>query len=121
MNIQVGNLPNEVLIEILLKTETAKDLMDICSTSKRIYNLCKSESVAKHIIQNLIRVNKPTVFGTYQGFLKHYLKRANTLHKDTIKFDTESFYRNFDSLVRQKAKSKSWTKNFEEKFGKLEL
>ena len=33
------NLPNELLIEILLKTNNEKDLIKLCSTSKKFYYL----------------------------------------------------------------------------------
>ena len=118
---QFDDLPNELLIEVLLKTQTEKELIELCSASKRMYDLCKTESVAKHIITNFIKIVKPKVFATYQGFLKHYIKRAKIVHKDTVKFDSVNFYRSFDAIVRHKAKSDSWAKSFEAKFGKLSL
>jgi hypothetical protein len=109
------NLPNEMLIEILLKTNTKNELMKICSTSKRIYNLCKTETVAKHIIKNLIKLKKPDVFNTYRGFLKHYLVRAKTLHPDTIKYDSYDFY-NRQLPETLKSKGQNYLENFRKKF-----
>lgn len=109
------NLPSEILIEILLKTNTKNELMKICSTSRRIYNLCKTESIAKHIMQNLIKLKKPEAFDTYRGFLKHYIQRANTFHHDTVKYDSYDFYnRTLPNIV--KYKDKKYLENFRKKF-----
>lgn len=109
------NLPNEMLIEILLKTNTKNELMKICSTSKHFYNLCKTEPVAKHIMKNLIKLNKPEAFDTYRGFLKHYLIRAKTLHPDTIKYDSYDFYnRQLPSIIKNKGQT--YLEKFKMKF-----
>jgi hypothetical protein len=89
------NLPNELLIDILLKTESKNELIKLCKSSKRLYNLCKTETVAKHIIKNLIKLDKPDVFLTYKGLLKHYIQHAKNVHLDTLKYDTKNFYKNF--------------------------
>lgn len=109
------NLPNEMLIAILLKTNTKNELMKICSTSKHIYNLCKTEIIAKHIMKNLIKLKKPEVFDTYRGFLKHYIQRAKTLHPDTIKYDSYDFY-NKQLPETIKSKGKIYLANFRKKF-----
>jgi hypothetical protein len=100
----IQDLPNELIIEILLTTTNEKQLMNICSISKNIYNLCKEESVAKHIMKNIIQIKKPNIFKTYSGFLKHYIQLANTLHKDFMKQDSINFYRNFDYIMQQRRK-----------------
>ena len=74
-------LPNELLIDILLQTKTKKELINLCKTSKKLYTLCQTEQVSKHIITNLIRLEKPDVFLTYRGFLKHYIKYAEILNQ----------------------------------------
>lgn len=105
------NLPNEMIIEILLKTNTKNEFIKICSTSKRIYNLCKTETLAKHIMQNLIKLDKPKVFDTYRGFLKHYLVTSKTLHKDTIK----DFYNKILPDII-KSKDPNYLEKFKKKF-----
>lgn len=109
------NLPNEMLIEILLKTNTKNELMKICSTSKHIYNLCKTEPIAKHIMKNLIKLKKPEAFDTYRGFLKHYIQRAKVFHPDTVKYDSYDFYnRTLPDIV--KSKGEKYLENFKKKF-----
>ena len=67
-------LPNELLLEILLKTNNEKELMNICRINKRIYNLCSTEVIAKHLINNIINIKKPNIFTNYRNFLYHYLE-----------------------------------------------
>ena len=98
------NLPNELLIEILLKTNNEKDLIKLCSTSKKFYYLCKSEPVAKHIMIDFIKIKKPNVFKSYSGFLKHYLMFAKNAHQDTLKYDAAKFYSIFDNMSINKIK-----------------
>lgn len=86
-------LPNELLIDILLQTKTKKELINLCKTSKKLYNLCQTEHVAKHIIKNLIKLDKPEAFLTYRGFLKHYIQFAKNVHPDTLKYDAKNFYK----------------------------
>jgi hypothetical protein len=89
-------LPNELLIDILLKTESKNELIKLCKTSKRLYNLCKTESVAKHIMKKLIKLDKPEAFLTYKGLLKHYIQFAKNVHPDTLKYDAKNFYKSLN-------------------------
>lgn len=107
----MDDLPNEIIIEILLKTNNKNELMKICSTSKRIYNLCKTETVAKHIMKNLIKLEKPKVFSTFRGFLKHFLITSKTLHKDIVK----DFYNKILPNII-KSKDHSYLEKFRKKF-----
>lgn len=99
------DLSDDLLIEILLKTNNEKELMNMCNVSKRLYNLCKIESVAKHIMKDFIKLDKPTAFLTYRGFLKHYLQRSKILHPDSIKYDSYNFYKHqLPYIVNSKGK-----------------
>ena len=111
----MDNLPIELLIELLLKTNSKKELMNLCSTSKKIYNLCKSEPVAKHIMKDLIKLKKPDIFLTYSGFLKHYIQRAKILHPDSVKYDSYNFY-NYQLPNMVNSKGSDYIKKYREKF-----
>lgn len=111
----MDKLPNEILIEIILKTKTENELIKVCSTSKKMYNLCKTETIAKHIMRDLIKLKKPEAFVTYRGFLKHYIKRTKTLHPDTIKYDSFDFYnKQLPGII--KFKDKNYLEKFRRKF-----
>lgn len=125
---ELSNLPQELLIDILLKTKNKKELINICKTNKRIYYLCKTEPVSKHIVEKFIRIKKPQLFYSYSGFLKHYLESVNKYNKEydeynyIINNDIKSFYGVFDDIMRQKMKYSDFDKeSFENKYGKINV
>lgn len=104
-------LPNELIIESLLKIENVKDLFTICQVSKKIYNMCKSEVIAKQIMKKLVKFDKPTVFKSYSGFFKHYSQTSKVLHPDNL----QNFYKNILPEIL-KNKDKKYIDQFNKKF-----
>jgi hypothetical protein len=113
------NLPNEILLEIILKIDNIEDLSSLIKSSKKAYNLSKIEVVSEHIIKNLIIIEKPSVFRTYKGFLYHYTTTVkNTrLNKPEIIL----FYKNFNNYFHFESITPNSIEKFESKFGRINL
>lgn len=110
---------NDILLEILLKIDNLKDIKETCKSSKRFYNICKiyKETLAKHIVKNILYINKPKVFLYYKDFLKHYFQTKKNLHSE---YNLKQWYQNFDCIIKNKINNNSFDKiRWETKFGKV--
>ena len=110
---------DDILLEILLKIDNLKDIKETCKSSKRFYNICKmyKETLAKHIIKNILDINKPTIFLYYKDFLNHYFQTKKNLHPE---FNIKKWYHDFDCIMKNKYNNNSFDKlRWETKFGKI--
>lgn len=107
----MDSLPNELIIEIILRSENLKDLEMLCKVSKKFYDICKTEYIAKQIMKKLVKFDKPSIFKTYSGFFKHYSKISKTLHPDFLL----NFYKNILPEIL-KNKDKKYIEKFQKKF-----